>query len=77
MKYFIPFVFLSILFGATQGLGAEGKGQVAPKIALPVEVAGWKWDGKESTYNSRTVTGTWNPTTRTCSSLSCHGSETW
>ncbi|HET8538899.1 MAG TPA: CxxxxCH/CxxCH domain-containing protein [Anaeromyxobacter sp.] len=29
------------------------------------------------TYNSRTVTGTWNPTTRSCSSLSCHGSETW
>jgi predicted CxxxxCH...CXXCH cytochrome family protein len=29
------------------------------------------------TYNSRTVTGTWNASTRTCSSLSCHGSETW
>ncbi len=28
---------------------------MAPKITLPVEVAGWKWDGKESTYNSRTV----------------------
>jgi len=28
---------------------------VAPKIPLPVEVAGWKWDGKESSYNSRTV----------------------
>jgi predicted CxxxxCH...CXXCH cytochrome family protein len=29
------------------------------------------------TYYSRTVTGTWNASTRTCSSLSCHGSETW
>jgi predicted CxxxxCH...CXXCH cytochrome family protein len=29
------------------------------------------------TYSSRTVTGTWNASTRTCSSLSCHGSETW
>jgi predicted CxxxxCH...CXXCH cytochrome family protein len=29
------------------------------------------------TYNSRTVTGTWNPTSRSCSSLSCLGSETW
>ena len=55
MKIFIPFVFLSIFFGTAQGSGAEGKGQVAPKITLPVEVAGWKWDGKESTYNSRTV----------------------
>jgi hypothetical protein len=55
MKFFIPFVFLSIFFGTAQGSGAEGKGQVAPKITLPVEVAGWKWDGKESTYNSRTV----------------------
>jgi hypothetical protein len=55
MKIFIPFVFLSILFGTAQGAGAGGKGQVAPKITLPVEVGGWKWNGKESTYNSRTV----------------------
>jgi hypothetical protein len=55
MKFFIAFVFLSIFFGTAQGSGAEGKGQVAPKITLPVEVAGWKWNGKESTYNSRTV----------------------
>ncbi|HSN92425.1 MAG TPA: CxxxxCH/CxxCH domain-containing protein, partial [Anaeromyxobacteraceae bacterium] len=29
------------------------------------------------TYNSRTVSGTWNATSRSCSSLSCHGSESW
>ena len=29
------------------------------------------------TYNSRTVTGTWNATSKSCSSLSCHGSESW
>jgi len=29
------------------------------------------------TYGSRTVTGTWNASTRTCSGLSCHGSERW
>ncbi|MGE5253889.1 MAG: DUF6599 family protein [Planctomycetaceae bacterium] len=28
---------------------------MAPRITLPVEAAGWKWDGKESTYTSRTV----------------------
>jgi hypothetical protein len=55
MKFLIPLVFLSIFFGTAPGSGAEGKGQVAPKIALPVQAAGWKWDGKESTYNSRTV----------------------
>jgi len=55
MKIFIPFLFLSIFFGTAQGAGAGGKGQVAPKITLPVKVGEWKWDGKESTYNSRTV----------------------
>jgi hypothetical protein len=55
MKFLIPLVFLSIFFGPPPGSGAEGKGQVAPKITLPVEAAGWKWDGKESTYTSRTV----------------------
>ncbi|WP_242360177.1 CxxxxCH/CxxCH domain-containing protein [Anaeromyxobacter sp. SG17] len=29
------------------------------------------------TYSGRSVTGTWNASTRSCSSLSCHGSETW
>jgi predicted CxxxxCH...CXXCH cytochrome family protein len=29
------------------------------------------------TYGSRTVTGTFNPSTGTCSSLACHGSERW
>ncbi len=29
------------------------------------------------TYNSRAVTGTWNVSSRSCSSLSCHGGETW
>jgi predicted CxxxxCH...CXXCH cytochrome family protein len=28
-------------------------------------------------WGSRTVTGTWTPSTKTCSSLSCHGSERW
>jgi len=29
------------------------------------------------TYRDRTVTGTWNASTRTCSNLSCHRSESW
>jgi hypothetical protein len=35
-------------------LGQE-TGKVEPKMTLPGEVSGWKWDGKEKTYDSRTV----------------------
>jgi hypothetical protein len=28
---------------------------VTPKIVLPPEVAGWKWDGKGKTFNTKTV----------------------
>lgn len=35
-------------------LGGE-KENVNPKIILPSEVAGWKWDGKDMKYNSRTL----------------------
>ncbi|HXZ38870.1 MAG TPA: DUF6599 family protein [Thermodesulfobacteriota bacterium] len=28
---------------------------MAPKIALPSEVAGWKWDGKGKSFNTKTV----------------------
>jgi len=33
----------------------EGKERVTPKIVLPPEVAGWKWDGKIKTFTSKTV----------------------
>jgi hypothetical protein len=31
------------------------KEKVNPKISLPTEVAGWKWDGKDMKYNARTL----------------------
>ncbi|MGA2954219.1 MAG: DUF6599 family protein [Thermodesulfobacteriota bacterium] len=36
------------------GMGGE-KENVNPKIILPSEMAGWKWDGKDMKYNSRTL----------------------
>jgi len=35
----------------------EGKERVNRKISIPAEIAGWKWDGKEKNYNSRTLFG--------------------
>ena len=35
-------------------MGGE-KENVNPKIILPSEMAGWKWDGKDMKYNSRTL----------------------
>ena len=55
MKSLFPLIVLLLLTGTARGSGVEGKGQVAPKITLAAEVAGWKWDGKEKTYNSRTL----------------------
>lgn len=36
---------------------AEGgqKGKMNPEISLPSEAAGWKWDGKEMKYDSKSV----------------------
>jgi len=47
----IPYFILALPLGI---LGQE-KGKVEPKITLPPEISGWKWDGKEKTYDSRTV----------------------
>jgi hypothetical protein len=47
----IPFLILTLPLDI---LGQE-KGKVETKIALPAEISGWKWDGKEKTYDSRTV----------------------
>ena len=31
------------------------KGNVEPKMTLPAEISGWKWDGKEKTYDARAI----------------------
>jgi hypothetical protein len=35
----------------------EEKGKMGHEISLPSEVNGWKWDGKEGKYNSKTLFG--------------------
>jgi len=55
MKFLIfPIVFF-LLCGVTLEAGVEGKEPMAPKIVLPSEVAGWKWDGKGKSFNTKTV----------------------
>jgi hypothetical protein len=55
MKSLATLIILLLLLGTAQGAGMEGKERVAPKIVLPPEVAGWKWDGKGKTFNTKTV----------------------
>ena len=47
----IPFLIVTFpleIFG-------QEKGKVEQKNTLPPEISGWKWDGKEKAYDSRTV----------------------
>ncbi len=46
-------VVVSILL--TQGLLGEAMGNSELKISLPSEIEGWKWDGKEETYDPQTI----------------------
>ena len=55
MKSLSSFIVLLLLLGTARGAGVEGKERVASKIVLPAEVAGWKWDGKGRTFNTKTV----------------------
>lgn len=55
MKSLISFIVFLLLFGTAQGAEVKGKERVAPKIVLPPEVTGYKWDGKVRTFNSKTI----------------------
>ncbi len=55
MKSLATLIILLLLLGTSQGAVVEGKERVTPKIVLPPEVAGWKWDGKIKTFTSKTV----------------------
>jgi len=47
----IPFLILTFPLE----IFSQEKGKVEQKIILPAEISGWKWDGKEKTYDARTV----------------------
>jgi len=54
---FLGFLFLLIAaaFFTPSTNMAQEKGKADQEINVPAEVAGWKWDGKESHYNRKTI----------------------
>jgi hypothetical protein len=55
MKIWACFVIIVWIFTVTEIVGGEQKGKMNPQISLPAEAAGWKWDGKEMKYDSKSV----------------------
>jgi hypothetical protein len=55
MKIWTFFVILIWIFSVAEIVAGEEKGEMDRRISLPTEVEGWKWDGKEMKYNSRTL----------------------
>jgi hypothetical protein len=43
------------MFTAAEIAKGEEKGKMSRKVFLPSEASGWKWDGKEMRYNSKTL----------------------
>ncbi len=43
------------MFTVAEMVKGEEKGKMSRKIFLPSETGGWKWDGKEMRYNSKTL----------------------
>ena len=55
MKILILFVTMVWIFTAAEMVKGEEKGKMDQAISLPAEVEGWKWDGIEMKYNSKTL----------------------
>jgi hypothetical protein len=55
MKIWIFFVTMVWIFMVAEIVKGEEKGKMDQEISLPSEVEGWKWDGKEMRYNTRTL----------------------
>jgi hypothetical protein len=43
------------IFTVAESVKGDEKGKMSQEISLPSEAGGWKWDGKEMKYDSRTV----------------------
>jgi hypothetical protein len=54
-KFWACFVIMVWIFAAADIVEGEEKGKMNPEISLPAEAAGWKWDGKEMNYDSKSV----------------------
>ncbi len=55
MRIWIFFVIMVWIFTAAEIVKGVGKGKMNEEIPLPSEAGGWKWEGKETKYNSRTL----------------------
>ena len=57
MKILTLFVIMFWIFTIAGTVKGEEKGKMNQDISLPTEAGGWKWDGKEMKYDSRTLFG--------------------
>ena len=55
MKIWTFFVIMVLTFTVAGMVKGEEKGKMDQVISLPAEAGGWRWDGKETKYNSRTL----------------------
>jgi hypothetical protein len=55
MRIWTFLVIMVWMFTIAEFVKGEEKGKMNQEISLPSEAGGWKWDGKETKYDSRTV----------------------
>jgi len=54
-KIWACIVIMVSIFTVAEIVEGEQKGKINPEISVPAEVTGWKWDGKEMKYDSKSV----------------------
>jgi hypothetical protein len=55
MRIWTFFVIIVLVFTIAEMAKGEEKGKMSREISLLSEAGGWKWDGKEMKYNSKTL----------------------
>jgi hypothetical protein len=55
MRIWAFFVMMIWILMLPQGISGREKENMKHEISLPLEAAGWKWDGKDLNYNRRTI----------------------
>ena len=55
MRIWTFFVIIVLVFTVAEMAKGEEQGKMSREIQLPSDAAGWKWDGKEMKYNSKTL----------------------
>jgi hypothetical protein len=55
MRIWTFFVIIICIFTVAEVVKGEEKGKMIQEISLPSEAGGWRWDGKETKYNSKTL----------------------